>query len=1077
MVVEKITKGFGAEQSHLRPGDVLLTWSRGPEQGKFNSPFDFIWVETEQRPRGEVELRGYRLGKPRTWRMGLTEWRTRTRPNFPDGVLVSYRKLIKSLSALPSAQEMDSFIPEETPGEVAAWLKPWLSSRFGLALQEAGQCKQSEQAYSDALQNSTTDISIFILTERIKSRSRWCITWPSREKYLNQILALSQQENLQKAWALDWLGLAASNRGDVDAADDLYKRALLIQGRLAPNGIGVAFSFACMGFNNVNRDDLGSAERYFRQALAIQERLTPLSLDTSGTLDWLAIVAQRRYDPATAEKYFRKALSIEKRRDPQGRGVFNELLSLVHTEEARGDLKRAELLAHQCLVLARLPSADQDEVAHSLKALGTIAFARHRFAQGERYLNASIKAFQKAGPNLPAIEDAFFALGMAAQNAKKYDRSEIYFRRAIDTGEKISPGSLLVAEYELELANILVIRGKMIEAEGFYRRSLARIEKLSPSAPRHTSVLAGLAGVLAADGHLEDAAQLYDRALAMLDGQVDRFSSNKDSRTEFRSAYTQIYEKYAGLLVLLRQPEKAFDVLERSRSRTMLETLANIDFDQHGNADAGLLAQERGLQMQIGTINDERIRALSADHTAERVLSLEREISDLTAQYQEIEAQISAANSVHPVFMRPQPLSLAEVQHSLLDHDTVLLEYVLGEERSYVFVAEPDSIHAVALSSRSEIERAARNLHSLLRTYRPTEIANTTRRAEKRPEALESAIEALSRTLLDPVAESIAGKRIVIVASGALQYIPFAALFDPGSQARGTEAREPLILNHDVVNLPSASVLGVIRQQQAHRSPAPKAVAVFADPVFDNHDARLAALMKSPSWRGEPLIERSRLSDKEDYSRLLTRSARDVGLTRSGELSLPRLRYSRREAEAIRAEAGSAKTKDNLDFRATRKNAMSSDLRQYRIVHFATHGILNSAHPELSGLVLSMVDENGNPQNGFLQLQDIYNLNLPADLVVLSACETALGKEIKGEGMIGLTRGFMYAGASRVVASLWKVSDVATATLMADFYRAMEKDGMPASAALRAAQINMWKQKRWSDPYFWAAFQIQGEWR
>jgi CHAT domain-containing protein len=127
--------------------------------------------------------------------------------------------------------------------------------------------------------------------------------------------------------------------------------------------------------------------------------------------------------------------------------------------------------------------------------------------------------------------------------------------------------------------------------------------------------------------------------------------------------------------------------------------------------------------------------------------------------------------------------------------------------------------------------------------------------------------------------------------------------------------------------------------------------------------------------------------------------------------------------------------------------------------------------------VFSLVDEQGKPQDGFLELQDIYNLNLPAELVVLSSCETALGKEVSGEGLVGLTRGFMYAGATRVVASLWKVSDIATARLMADFYRAMEHDGRRPAAALRSAQIQMWKQKRWSSPYFWAAFQIQGEWR
>ena len=167
-----------------------------------------------------------------------------------------------------------------------------------------------------------------------------------------------------------------------------------------------------------------------------------------------------------------------------------------------------------------------------------------------------------------------------------------------------------------------------------------------------------------------------------------------------------------------------------------------------------------------------------------------------------------------------------------------------------------------------------------------------------------------------------------------------------------------------------------------------------------------------------------------------------------------------------------------FDFAANRPVATSADLRQYRIVHFATHGLINSRHPDLSGIVLSLVDQEGKPQNGFLRLYDIYNMNLSAELVVLSACQTALGKDIKGEGLVGLTRAFMYAGASRIVASLWRTEDRATAVLMSRFYaHLLAGNGMSPAAALRKAQLSMWQDKRWRQPRYWAAFTLQGEWK
>jgi CHAT domain-containing protein len=280
----------------------------------------------------------------------------------------------------------------------------------------------------------------------------------------------------------------------------------------------------------------------------------------------------------------------------------------------------------------------------------------------------------------------------------------------------------------------------------------------------------------------------------------------------------------------------------------------------------------------------------------------------------------------------------------------------------------------------------------------------------------------------------------------------------------------PLIANHEIVSLPSASSMAALRRELAGRAQAPKIVAVIADPVFEEADKRIK------KNGGDVAKPNNKQADPSAAEQVVFRSALEVGAA-DEQKRLQRLVFSRREADEIVGLAGAEGSFKALDFTANRATALSSSLSQYRIIHFATHGLLNSQHPELSGVVLSLVDEEGRPQDGFLRLHDIYNLRLAADLVVLSACKTGLGKEIKGEGLIGLTRGFLYAGAPRVVASLWKVDDRATAELIKLFYQRMLRDGLRPAAALRKAQIDMWKQRRWATPYYWAGFTLQGEWK
>ena len=432
-------------------------------------------------------------------------------------------------------------------------------------------------------------------------------------------------------------------------------------------------------------------------------------------------------------------------------------------------------------------------------------------------------------------------------------------------------------------------------------------------------------------------------------------------------------------------------------------------------------------------------------------------------QYQQVESQLRSSSPAYAALTQPQKLGVSEIQ-SLLDTNSLLLEYSLGEGKSYVWAVTAKSLRAYVLPKGLEIEAAARRVYDLLTLKNRIANKESDDRADTAERKYVEAANKLSEMVIGPVAHLLTGKRLLIVSDGALQYIPFAALPMPGNRAGSV----PLIVKHEIINLPSASVLAELRRQQIGRRKASMTVAVLADPIFDPTDERLKKL---------PLQKSSSSASSSRQDNDVIRSAKDLDLTIGANPYLSRLLYTRNEADAVMAVTPPGKGMLAVDFDASRAVATSPALAKYRIVHFATHGIINNRHPELSGLVLSLVNKQGKPQDGFLKLQDIYSMKLPVDLVVLSGCDTGLGEQISGEGLLSLTRGFMYAGAIRVVASLWSVSNVATASLMADFYRAMERDGMRPAAALRVAQIHMWRQKQWSSPYYWAAFQIQGDWK
>jgi tetratricopeptide (TPR) repeat protein len=681
-------------------------------------------------------------------------------------------------------------------------------------------------------------------------------------------------------------------------------------------------------------------------------------------------------------------------------------------------------------------------------------------------------------------------------------------QKALESYNEALPISRSIGDRAQE-AYVLINFGRLYDSLSEPQKALDRYNEallLSRAVSDRSGEADSLLGIARAEekrGNLILARQFIERAIAIIES-LRADIGGQDLRASYLASQQEFYRSYIDFLMQMhrRNPTGALDaaaltVSERARARSLLELLTEARADIRQGVDRSLLERERSLQQRLRAKGTAQIKLLTGKHTPAQAEAVAKEIGSITAEYEELAAQIRRSSPKYAALTQPQPLNLAEIQRELLDPDTLLLEYSLGENASYLFVVSHNSIASYQLPKRAEIEAATRRVLDLLTAPQPRPGDTAAKRLARTREARASywpQAAALSRMLLGPAATQLGSKRLLIAADGAMQYLPFGALPVPeiaGQGDKGTRRQEPirqnppvssspcplvplspcpaaaptpLMVEHEIVHLPSASTLAVLRRELAGRQPAPKAVAVLADPVFSADDARVKLAAHAHNARAGKEEPKERPSD-------LTRALTDV----RGELT--RLLMTRDEARAILSITPPNARLEALDFRASRAISTSDELGRYRIVHFATHGLLNSEHPNLSGLVLSLVDERGQQQDGFLQLHEIFNLRLSAELVVLSACQTGLGKEIKGEGLVGLTRGFMYAGAARVMASLWQVDDAATAELMKRFYRRMLQEGMRPAAALRAAQVEMWKRPQWQSPYYWGAFVLQGEWR
>lgn len=1086
VVIDQVGKPSEAEKAGFHAGDVLVTWSRGTEHGVLESPFDLLRANIEQRPLGEVEIRGFRGPQPMSWRPGSVSWDMKMRPNLSAEGLRLYSQTLRLVRSSPGAFDSAAVLWSSTPS-LPVWFRPWLfmeiadildnnqhwsegDAWFKRAIDEAGQCSadvhsqiqqlwansyllrsdidEAEKHFTAALQYAEEPGTSSLSAARVYRLLGNALTQDSirGEKHLLRALEIQRKiipHALDTAGTLTLLARVAVRKGDLSLAEKYLLAAHNIEDRYTCQNIWCALTLNLQATVALSQGNLTQAERYTRSALEVQD-LIPTPYQKASLLDTLGIIYFYRSDLESAEKYFRQELAIQPKGISSNLYTANALANLGSVLKDLGQHSESKKYIHQAMFIEKRLAGRGVIPTRAYQDLAALALAEGDIAEAEKY----------------AVE-------------------------ALNTDEAQNIADVDIASTAADLARIYLERGNTAKALDYFKRA----EKFPAEGLLRADILSGLAEALQSSNRLEEAEQYYSRALDALETRIALLGGSDQSRFAFRSHYSDVYQQYANLLAAKGETENAFNIVERSRSRTLLEMLSAARIDIHTGVSPELLAQERSLQADITAKTNRRIRLLAQQRSDEALKGVDGEIAALLTQYRDVQAQIRSSSPGYAALTQPQPLTAREIQNELLDSNTLLLEYSLGKEHSYVFVITTDELRVFELPSRKMIEKAARRLYGsltarnhLVRGQTATQQHLGIKAAEKSYSA--AALE-VSKILLGPLASMMPGKRLAIVTDGALAYIPFSALPEPGSP--GMERRQtnlPLIENHEIVNLPSASVLGVLRQQQEIRTAAPKGIVVLADPVFDEDDPRVRrqshrtgnreARTREVSLRYATVMGVDQASDLTS-NRLVTRSAADIGLKHKGQVRLSRLPFTRQEANEILMIAPGGM--QALDFNASRLTAISPELGRYRIVHYATHGFLNSVNPALSGLVFSMVDNKGRARNGFVGLQDVYNLKLNADLVVLSGCETGLGQEIDGEGLVGLTQGFMYAGANRVIASLWNVSDAATAVLMANLYRAIEQERLAPAAALRKAQLQMSHNPRWNSPYYWAAFQILGEWR
>jgi CHAT domain-containing protein/tetratricopeptide (TPR) repeat protein len=849
---------------------------------------------------------------------------------------------------------------------------------------------------------------------------------------------------------------ALNNLGDIDAYSGRLPESLVAYrtafdtADAAGDIHGVSRALLNTGFSNADLRRWPEAEAAYERSISLAEvegdRATwAVAQNALGQLH-----SARGEKQEALDAYYRARAVFERLADPYNLGLtFNGIGSLYVEMGEPGP----------ALEFFRRQFTAEHTAGYVLGETGALArigycyYLLNQPANALGYLERSLAQLRRlAFPSDEALWRGW--LGLTYEALGRFDEALDSYRLALALVERIGD--------RREEAYVLDRMARLEARAGLQDQALASLERArqySVAAMDREGESLSLfnTALIEADLKRLDTAVAHVRESLSISESVRSNVVSLDLRSSF---FANIRDRHELLVTLLMQLEAArpgqgydadaFQAAEAAKARSLRDAVVRAGPKTAGGVDPALLQRDERLRIEVTQAINElaSLRASKAPPTVLR--HAEAELNRLLFERRTLDEQIRARKVPDKDLVDSSVITVGDARRSVGDSEATLVEYFLARDHSFVWTVTASRVTSHELPPR-------RTIDALVRSFREQVIAPTAGpEPGGRVPARSDAATRLTDVLLQPVASEL-GSTVVLVPDGSLYLLPFAALPDPADPHR----QRPLITNHVIVSAPSAGMVAATRDRI--RRPAPRQpVLIFGDPVFERDDPRVGGAAALVPHSPGPLEPSSRP--------MLTRALRDIGLA---DGAVPRLLGTREEAKAIASIAPGATLA--LGFDATRDAVVNGALDRYRIVHFATHGVVDSSRPELSGIVLSLVTRDGRPQDGFLRLSDIYDLNLPVDLVVLSSCDGGLGKEVQGEGLVGLVRGFMYAGSRRVVASLWKADDAATTALMTAFYRGMFERQLAPAAALRAAQLEVRRTPRWHAPFYWAGFVLQGE--